>query len=39
VTIDRSIAARNNPGGTALEQVKLAVEEAKRSLAFDGKEK
>jgi argininosuccinate lyase len=35
VTIDRSIAARNNPGGTALEQVRMALEAAKKVLAFE----
>jgi argininosuccinate lyase len=39
VTIDRSIAARNNPGGTALDQVKAALENAKKALEIEDSEK
>jgi argininosuccinate lyase len=38
VTVDRSLAARDNPGGTALEQVKVALEAAKKTLSIDVKE-
>jgi argininosuccinate lyase len=32
ITVDKSLAARNNPGGTAPEQVRKALEAAKKSL-------
>jgi argininosuccinate lyase len=38
VTVDRSLAARDNPGGTALEQVKVALEAASKTLSIDTKE-
>jgi argininosuccinate lyase len=38
VTVDRSLSARDNPGGTALEQVKVALEAASKTLSIDTKE-
>jgi argininosuccinate lyase len=34
ITIDKSVSARNNPGGTAPEQVRLALEAAKKILVI-----
>ncbi len=39
VTVDRSMAARNNPGGTAPEQIRAALEHAKQLLSIDTEKK
>ncbi len=39
ITVDRSLAARNNPGGTAPEQVSLALKEARRILSAGRRKK
>jgi argininosuccinate lyase len=38
VTVDCSIASRNNPGSTALEQVEAALKSAKKLLSIEGEE-
>jgi argininosuccinate lyase len=38
VTVARSMAARDNPGGTAPEQVKAALAAARKTLSIDGEE-
>ncbi|HSW58656.1 MAG TPA: argininosuccinate lyase, partial [Dehalococcoidales bacterium] len=35
VSVESSVAARNNPGGTAPEQVRAALKEAKKILSMD----
>lgn len=39
ITVDKSLAARNNPGGTAPEQVKTALKAARKTLEIKGKKR
>ncbi len=39
ITVDKSLAARNNPGGTAPEQVQLALKTAKKIMGIKKREK